>query len=473
MMMDLSILIVDDEVSFRSMMVELLIDAGFVVAGAESAEGALAMMEQCRYDIVFSDLRMPGMDGISFLREIKKRDASIEVVMVTSHTSVSSAIEALRLGAYDYLIKPLDEVEQVLALIKRISEKIALEREKKKLLEDLRNKNRELEESRKKVIQYSMDLSALYAAEKEIMAGLDLMEVYHRSVTSLSKLIDLRPSLFWVLSESGKNLIPEAQCGLEEINNKNWTIRLSDPLVPPQWNIPPALKEALVSKVNAGAALFHPVFSHQKLFGFIAIFDSKKDLFTEREAEILSRFSSSIAIAIENAKLYERVKGLAIRDGLTGLYNRRHFEEVLKVEMLRAARHKQAVSLIFIDVDHFKNYNDSHGHLMGDEILKKVSNLLLKRVRVTDTVCRYGGEEFTVILPYTDKVSAYKVAEDIRARIAAHPFPFREHQPNGAVTVSLGVATYPINGKTESEVIKAADAALYRAKQKGRNRVSE
>ena len=153
MMMNLSILIVDDEVSFRSMMVELLIDAGFVVAGAESAEGALAMMEQCRYDIVFSDLRMPGMDGISFLREIKKRDASIEVVMVTSHTSVASAIEALRLGAYDYLIKPLDEVEQVLAIIKRISEKVGLEREKKKLLEDLQNKNRELEESRKKVIQ--------------------------------------------------------------------------------------------------------------------------------------------------------------------------------------------------------------------------------------------------------------------------------------------------------------------------------
>lgn len=467
-----SVLIVDDEPSFRAVMVELLIDAGYVVAGAESAEGALSMMEQCRYHVIFSDLRMPEMDGISFLGEVKRKDPSIEVIMVTSHTSVSSAIEALRLGAYDYLIKPLDDVAQVLAIVKRVSEKLSLEEEKKTLLEDLQKKNRELEESQKKVLQYSMDIAALYAAEKEILAGLDLAEVYQRAVACLSKLVGLRPVLCWSLSESGKRLIPEAQSGLDRIDPR-WTVQLSNPPAAPNWNIPLELKQALVSKVAAGSALFHPIFGHQRLFGFLALFDLKKAAFTKREQEVLSRFSSSVAIAIENARLYENVKHLAIRDGLTGLYNRRHFEEVLRSETLRAQRHKQTVSLIFIDVDYFKNYNDGQGHLMGDEVLKQVGGLILRRVRETDTVCRYGGEEFTVLLPCTDKMSARRVAEDIRERVAAHPFPFREQQPGGAITVSLGIAAYPADAKTEEALVKSADAALYRAKQGGRNRVSE
>lgn len=468
-----AILIVDDEPSFRSVLVELLIDSGYVVAGAESAEGALSMMEQCRYHIIFSDLRMPGMDGISFLGEVKRRDPSVEVIMVTSYTSVSSAIEALRLGAYDYLIKPLDDVAQVLAVIKRVSEKLSLEEEKRRLLEDLQKKNRELEESQKKVLQYSMDIVALYAAEKEILAGLDLAEVYRRAVGGLSKLVGLRPALFWSLSESGERLVPEAQSGLERIENPHWTIHLSDPLISPNGSIPSDLKEALISKVAAGSALFHPVFGHQKLFGLLALFDPQREAFTKREQEILSRFSSSVAIAIENARLYESVKRLAIRDGLTGLYNRRYFEETLKSEVLRASRYKQPVTLIFIDVDHFKNYNDSQGHLRGDEVLKQVGRLIVKRVRETDIACRYGGEEFTVILPSTDKTNAKKVAEEIRERVAAWPFPAREQQPEGTLTISLGIAAYPADAKAEEALVKAADAALYRAKQRGRNRVSE
>lgn len=468
-----SILVVDDEVSFRSVMVELLTDAGYVVAGAESAETALSMADQCRYQIIFSDLRMPGMDGIAFVGEIKKRDPDTEVIMMTSHTSVSSAIEALRLGAYDYLIKPIDDVGLVLALVKRVTEKLLLEEEKKELLQDLQKKNRELEESQRKVLQYSMDIAALYAAEKEILAGLDLAEVYQRAAACLSKLVGLRPAVLWSVSEKSRELAPAAQSGLEGVDPQAWKVRLSNPVVPPDWSIPSELKEALAAKAGAGSALFHPIFGRQELFGILALFDPKREAFTKREMEILSRFSSSVAIAVENARLYENVKRLAIRDGLTGLYNRRRFEETLAAEISRASRHKQAVSLIFIDVDHFKNYNDSQGHIMGDEVLRQVGGLIQKRVRVTDTACRYGGEEFTILLPCTDKNSARRLAEDIRARVAAYPFPFRELQPGGAVTVSLGIAEYPSDAETEEGLVKFADAALYRAKQGGRNRVSD
>jgi signal transduction histidine kinase len=140
-----SILIVDDESAFRSAIAVFLTDTGYVVEEAESGEAALSLLDQIRYDIVFVDLRMPGIDGLTLLDLIKKRDATIEVVVVTSHMSVSSAITALRLGAYDYLIKPLDDLEQILAVVKRISDKMLLAAEKKQLLEDLRDKNRELE----------------------------------------------------------------------------------------------------------------------------------------------------------------------------------------------------------------------------------------------------------------------------------------------------------------------------------------
>ena len=466
-----SILIVDDETSFRSVVLDLLQDNGWVAAGAASGEEALSLLNKGRYDIVFSDLRMPGIDGLTLLKEIKKKDPMIEVIMVTSHTSVSSAIEALRLGAYDYLIKPLEDIEQVLALVKRVSDKFSLEHEKAKLLEDLKVKNHELEESNLKVIQYSMDISALYAAEKEILAGLDLSEVYERSVASLSKLVGLRPAALWVLSGSGKNLLPEAQSGFETMDWPDWIVPVPQPLPKPTVEIQHALIEALKAKVSLESALFHPVYSHRKLLGFLGIFDSKKDPFTKRETDILSRLCSSVSLAIENARLYEKVKALAIRDGLTGLYNRRHFEEVLNTEVIRAVRHKHPASLIFLDVDYFKNYNDLQGHMMGDEALKEIANLLMKRARVTDIVCRYGGEEFVIILPYTDKANARMVAEEIRAHVEAHPFSNREQQPGGAVTVSLGISECPTDGESGSELLKRADEALYRAKGAGRNKV--
>ena len=192
-----------------------------------------------------------------------------------------------------------------------------------------------------------------------------------------------------------------------------------------------------------------------------------------REKEILARFSSSVAVAIENAKLYEKVKALAIRDGLTGLYNRRRFEEVLTVEVIRSLRHNRPFSLLFLDVDYFKNYNDGQGHQMGDQLLKELANLLMKRVRLTDFVCRYGGEEFTIILPETDKTSARTVAEDIRAKVEAYPFPHREQQPRGAVTISIGISECPSDGRNQAEIVKRADDALYRAKEAGRNRVGD
>lgn len=171
---------------------------------------------------------------------------------------------------------------------------------------------------------------------------------------------------------------------------------------------------------------------------------------------------------------------LALRDGLTGLYNHRFFQDAMTQEMSRAARYGNPLSLVFVDVDHFKNYNDICGHPMGDTLLKELGRLLTAtqdapefrfRGRASDIVSRYGGEEFCIILPMTERAGAVIRAERVREMIAQHPFERREVQPSGVISVSIGVASYPKDALDKSGLIKAADDAMLAAKRAGRNRV--
>ena len=165
------------------------------------------------------------------------------------------------------------------------------------------------------------------------------------------------------------------------------------------------------------------------------------------------------------------LKNLACRDGLTGLYNHRYFQDVLTSEIYRSKRHEEIFSLIFMDVDFFKQYNDTHGHLEGDYLLRKLGNILKNATRKSDVVARYGGEEFVLVLPETPKDKALAAGEKIRRFIEAYPFAGRETQPHGKVTVSLGVATFPEDGQERSALIQCADEAMYQAKKDGRNKV--
>ena len=182
----------------------------------------------------------------------------------------------------------------------------------------------------------------------------------------------------------------------------------------------------------------------------------------------------------ELRQVVTQLEQLALRDGLTGLYNHRFFQEALSSEIGRAGRHQRKVGLIFIDVDHFKTFNDSNGHLFGDELLKQMARILANtgdapdiraRGRVSDLACRYGGEEFVIILPEADRAGAGIRAERIRAEIEAFPFNGREKQPGGTVTVSVGVSSYPEDATTKQGLTQAADEAMYKAKHDGRNKV--
>ncbi len=197
--------------------------------------------------------------------------------------------------------------------------------------------------------------------------------------------------------------------------------------------------------------------------------------------ELLARVRSMLRIkylhdelcqkVIELQKAKEELRQLAITDGLTGLYNYRYFKEQLVQEINRAVRHKLNVSLVMIDIDHFKHYNDTNGHPAGDLVLKQIGELLRDNIRSIDVAARYGGEEFCLVLIETNKEQAKVVAEKIRTLVAHQEFEFENRQPTGKITISTGVATFPDDSEELDALIHLADERLYMAKQAGRNTI--
>jgi diguanylate cyclase (GGDEF)-like protein len=184
----------------------------------------------------------------------------------------------------------------------------------------------------------------------------------------------------------------------------------------------------------------------------------------------LRALTETVALSLANLRLREKLRNQSIRDPLTGLFNRRYLEESLELECSRAERSKQPITVVMVDVDHFKRFNDTFGHDAGDLVLKNIGELLRRSIRQGDVACRYGGEEFMLVFPGTSASEAVGVAERVREGARRLEIVYR-NQTLGRITVSLGVAAYPMAGETPAELIDAADQTLYAAKNAGRDRV--
>ncbi len=309
------VLIVDDDAAIRGLLAELLRDDGYEAVEATGGDDALERYKAMPFDLILTDIRMAGMDGITLLKEVRAVNADAHVIIMTSHASMDTALSALKLGAYDYLMKPFESLDLVLAAVARALESVRLQKERELLVASLTRNNLALERLTK--------------------------------------------------------------------------------------------------------------------------------LFRER----------------------------AIRDGLTGLYNHRYFNEALAQEAERARRYSRQLAVLFIDVDHFKTYNDTHGHQRGDDLLRELGTILKNKIRDSDLAARWGGEEFVVLAPETGVEGAQAIAENLRAQVAASPFFESESQPGGAITISIGVAVMDPAEDDTSSLIFRADQAVYEAKRAGRNLV--
>ncbi len=310
----MNILIADDEPAIRNLVGELLTDEGHTVTLAENGEDALEKFNRGWHEIVFSDIRMPKMTGIELLSEVMKINENTQFIIMTSHASVENSVAALKQGAFDYIIKPFEDLDLII-------------------------------------------------------------DTANRAIANLTA-------------------IRKQQYLLSTLSRQN----------------------------------------------------------------------------VELGDLNKKFREMAIRDGLTGLFNHRHAQDRLNEEFERSRRFGRRFSILFMDVDHFKFFNDNNGHQAGDVVLKSIADLMTNTVRESDIVARWGGEEFIIIAAETEVKQACELAERIRLAVSDHAFAHSKQQPLGIVSLSIGVATISSSTQDAQSLVKLADDAVYFAKDHGRNR---
>jgi diguanylate cyclase (GGDEF)-like protein len=230
-----------------------------------------------------------------------------------------------------------------------------------------------------------------------------------------------------------------------------------------------------LSEIQTTSVLAVPLRSRDRTLGVIELISSRSReqdaaAFSEADVRTLASIADYAAIAIENARNFQRIQELTVVDEHTGLFNSRHLQTQLETELVRARRFDQAVALVFVDLDHFKQVNDSYGHQRGSAFLREVGQLLAQQLRTVDIPVRYGGDEFVVLCPQTDRVQATVCAWRLREAISNHVFLTSEGLAVH-ITASFGVAAFPQDASSGDDLMRAADLAMYQAKEGGRDQV--
>ena len=208
------------------------------------------------------------------------------------------------------------------------------------------------------------------------------------------------------------------------------------------------------------------------VLGWVHLVNMNTDYFSDERCFMIESYINTIAPAINSIRLLNAHRKMSVMDPLTGLYNRRFLEELLERQIAISDRYKHPLSLIMLDIDHFKKFNDTHGHAFGDNALKLVSKIIAMSIRESDTVARYGGEEFVVVLPNTHLDFACILADKLRKAVEQCTLT-NDNGINEGVTISLGVSNYPLISQSRKDLINSADSALYKSKANGRNKVTK
>ncbi|RNC68632.1 MAG: diguanylate cyclase [Desulfuromonadales bacterium] len=447
------ILVVEDDRFFRQMYADLLMEEGYTVDTVSSGAEALELLGENDYQLVITDLVMPGMGGIEVLSRVKQQIPTVDVILVTGHANLESAILALKNGARDYILKPFNHDE--------FKHTVALCFEQRRLI----NENYELKE-----------LLNLFQVGQNIANCIDMERLSEVVVDSLAKAIGVGRAVGLFPENNGELVLKEVRGFSDEmavilgdiVRNRLVDVTETGPGYLRMEAVLFDSVESLASEGLSGGLLL-VIRSRSSVQGAVALFnDSGKSLPSDFKTKSIHFLLEQSSLAVENAGRYSSARDMLYVDELTGLFNYRYLDISLDRELKRADRFGSAVSMIFIDLDRFKQVNDTHGHLVGSQVLNEVGMLLKKSVREVDIVIRYGGDEFTIILVETGEIGAATVAERIRRSIECHTFL----APEGLdirLTASLGYACYPVDTQSKLELLELADKAMYRGKEEGKN----
>jgi diguanylate cyclase (GGDEF)-like protein len=351
----------------------------------------------------------------------------------------------------------------------------------------LEEKNRILEEQADTILIKKAQLEVVNEIGQQINSSLDLPEVLALLTRHAAECIGVDRSIVWLMNSQKTGLEAVACHGFSQLQLQNLQLFLPDVR---KTRFFQALFERHAVEVRdeedrvffqqhleamgpVKTLLVVPLLLQQQAIGLLTVDDTREmHAFLEDEVTLVSAVANQATLAIENARLYQQVKEQAITDVMTGLYNHRYFQLRFAEEFSNCKRYHNAMSVIMMDIDWFKHYNDTYGHIAGDLALREIAQLTKASVRENDILARYGGEEFVIVLPMTNAEGALIVAERIRLAVANCKFLGDLNLPQVSITVSLGIAAYsPEHAKSEA-LLREADQALYQAKENGRNQIA-
>ncbi len=452
-----TVLVVDDDAFFRTFCSDVLRQEGYEVELAASGAEALERIEALHPALVLADIYMPEMSGLELLESVKARSPSVDVVIMTGYASIETAIQALKRGAADYLRKPF-AAEELAAVVEATVAQRRLYEENARLRFQL------------ELYELGRSFSSVEDPERVLALGLEALGHVTRAQAGLCLYTGddlafmpvLKP---WRLDTHQAQAVRDAMVtrglrylrGLERVRTVGRARLLR--ILGDGTDLDPA-EMLLVPMLHRGSAEG----------AFILLRDRAASRFEPDDIEKAVFLGRQIELSFEGARNLQEARQLAFIDALTDLYNARYMEEALDRAIAESDRGGQAFSVLFMDLDRFKEINDRHGHLTGGKALIEVSRLLAGNVRENDVVIRYGGDEFVVILPGSGSEEAREVAERIRLAIRQHRFLGREGR-HIRLTASIGVATYPTSASSREELIDQADRAMYRGKETTRDAV--
>lgn len=447
------VLIVDDIPTNVRLLQARLTAEYYEVLTASSGAEALDICQNSEVDIVLLDVMMPEMDGFEVCRRLKANPKThhLPVLMITALDQPSDRVQGLDAGADDFLSKPVDDTQ----LMARVKSLVRL----KSLTDELR----------------ARALTGQQIAIEDALRAMDSISAKDGKILIIDS--DLRHAekiKGYLTPDHQVDILTEPADAVFQVTGASYELALVsmslgdfDPLrvcsqmrtVDHSRNLPIILLADTTDKPRVVRAL-----------------DLGVNDFINRPVErneLMARVRTQVRrhrYAMELRESVNNTMALAVTDTLTGLYNRRYFERHINVLLGKAQEQERDMALMILDIDHFKSVNDNHGHDVGDSVLKEFSARLKRNIRGVDLACRFGGEEFVVLMPDTDLGQAEAVAERVRQSIADKPFEVGAQRPL-SVTVSVGVSMREGDADTPESLTKRADVALYRAKREGRNRV--
>lgn len=497
----IEILLVEDNPAHADSIEELLIEAEqtlFTITNVQRLGSALKLLSEVNFDAILLDLSLPDSQGLDTIAQTKAKAQNIPIIVLTALNDRNNAIAALRQGAQDYLVKGKFDGELLAKSIRYAIERQHTEETFRQQAERERLMGRMLEK-----IRHSLDLAEILettVAEVRHFLNGDWVFIYRcfpdkpgeivaqslKESSDANFILDkyasltscYLPSLDYPFTQTLEKFTSASLdlTNIEEIYKKAQA-ELKAFLVLPLWQNS--------QKERTNESIIKPTNSEQKfdnkLWGVLVAHNYLTTReWQQKDIDFLKQLSDQVIIAIQQSELYseleiayQKLEELANRDGLTNVANRRHFDRILNSEWQRLAREKQPLSSIMCDVDFFKNYNDTYGHLAGDTCLQQIAELLQNSVqRPADLVARYGGEEFAIILPNTDTNGALYIAQKCQHQLASLKLPHQKSPLSQYVTLSMGIATkIPYYNEDPNILINEADLALYQAKQNGRNQI--